>query len=76
MNASIFILRVSNVALGAKIANPYFELLRNFSKCRILRPFFVIGFGEIKCMELFPELKALYFEGNGCGSLKGLETNT
>ena len=27
-------------------------------------------------MELFPHLKALYFEGNGCDSLLGLETNT
>ena len=27
-------------------------------------------------MELFPNLKALYFEGNGLEKLTGLETNT
>lgn len=34
------------------------------------------GFSKLRCMDLFPDLKALYFEGNGCDSLLGLETNT
>ena len=35
----------------------------------------LLGFTKIKCMELFPQLKMLYFEGNGCDSLLGLESN-
>ena len=27
-------------------------------------------------MELFPNLVSLYFEGNGCTEISGLETNT
>ena len=45
--------------------------------CLIFTSFiFVIGFHRIRCMEKFPELKALYFEGNGLEELSGLETNT
>lgn len=33
------------------------------------------GFGKIACMEHFPHLKCLYFEGNGIDSLDGLQTN-
>lgn len=35
----------------------------------------VLGFGEIRCMEHFPHLKCLYFEGNAVTSLYGLQTN-
>ena len=35
----------------------------------------MVGFNKLKCMELFPMLKMLYFEGNGCDSLLGLEQN-
>lgn len=34
------------------------------------------GFSYIRNMEIFTNLKCLYFEGNGCKSLKGLEQNT
>lgn len=34
------------------------------------------GFGAIRCMELFPDLKCLYFEGNGITEIRGLDTNT
>ena len=33
------------------------------------------GFAAIQNLEEFSELKCLYFEGNGCKSLKGLESN-
>jgi dynein assembly factor 1 len=33
------------------------------------------GFSYIKNMHVFTDLKCLYFEGNGCRSLKGLENN-
>ena len=33
------------------------------------------GFEKIENMNLFPELKCLYFEGNGCKKIEGLETN-
>lgn len=54
------------------------ELLRNFLE--FVGKFWpnycsTLGFTEIKCMELFPMLKALYFEGNGLSSLLGLENN-
>ena len=34
------------------------------------------GFSKVQNMEQFVNMKCLYFEGNGCSSLKGLETNT
>jgi len=33
------------------------------------------GFSELRCMELFPELKCIYFEGNGLRKMTGMETN-
>ena len=33
------------------------------------------GFRYIKCMDMFPELECLYFNGNGCREMTGLETN-
>jgi len=38
--------------------------------------FHMKGFQEIRNMDLFPNLKVLYFNGNGCRSLNGLQTNT
>jgi dynein assembly factor 1 len=34
------------------------------------------GFPKIQSLELFPDLKCLYFEGNGIHKIEGLETNT
>lgn len=34
------------------------------------------GFERIENMDLFPELKCLYWEGNGVQRIRGLETNT
>lgn len=34
------------------------------------------GFRKFENMDLFPELKCLYFEGNGLGSMLGLEHQT
>lgn len=34
------------------------------------------GFSHLKNMEQFTDLKCLYFEGNGCKSMLGLEHNT
>lgn len=34
------------------------------------------GFERIENMDLFPELKCLYWEGNGVARIRGLETNT
>jgi len=34
------------------------------------------GFEKLENMHLFPDLKCLYFEGNGMSVISGLETNT
>lgn len=34
------------------------------------------GFAKIENMQLFPELKCLYWEGNGTTHISGLEANT
>ena len=34
-----------------------------------------IGFSKLRNMHLFPDLKCLYFEQNGCTEISGLETN-
>jgi hypothetical protein len=33
------------------------------------------GFKVMKNLEMFPDLKCLYFEGNGATSFQGLESN-
>lgn len=33
------------------------------------------GFSKFNCMDLFPQLKTLYFEGNGLSEISGLENN-
>ena len=36
----------------------------------------LVGFSKLRNMHLFPDLKCLYFEQNGCTELSGLDTNT